>query len=96
MAKVQMICHCGNEYTAKEADLRRGWGYSCGKSCAAIRRDFGRPKAKRADGIKTKQIKKSPSSDRADNRPYGKYDNAVDWYNNTQVHPLSSEGIGQD
>ena len=96
MAKVEMICHCGAHYEAREADLRRGWGYSCDKSCAAKRRDFGAPKAKRADGIKTKKVKKSPSTVRADNRPYGKYDNAVDWYINTQVHPFDSEGIGQD
>ena len=44
--KVAMICHCGTEYEARQADLNRGLGYSCSKSCAAIRRDFGRPKAK--------------------------------------------------
>lgn len=42
-----MICHCKQEYNAREADLKRGYGFSCSKSCAAIRRDFGRPKAKR-------------------------------------------------
>lgn len=96
MAKIEMICHCGEEYESKEADLRRGWGYSCGKSCAAIRRDFGRPKAKRKDGIKTKQVKRSPSTDRSNSSEYGRFDNAVDWYHNTQVHPFSSEGLGQD
>lgn len=44
---VQMVCHCGQEYDAREAELKRGNGYSCGKRCAAIRRDYGRPKAKR-------------------------------------------------
>lgn len=96
MAKVLMICHCGAEYSAKSADLKRGWGYSCGKSCAAIRRDFGRPKAKRADGMKTKQTKRSPSTDRAITNPYGKHGNALGWYANTQVHSFSSEGLGQD
>jgi hypothetical protein len=47
-----MKCHCGVEYTAKSADLARGWALSCSKSCAAIRRDFGRPKATRVDGEK--------------------------------------------
>lgn len=42
-----MICHCGNEYSAREADLKRGWALSCSKRCAAIRRDFGRPSAQR-------------------------------------------------
>lgn len=43
--KQQMICHCGQEYTARDADLQRGWSLSCSKSCAAIRRDYGRPAA---------------------------------------------------
>ena len=45
--KVKMICHCGNEYDARQADLDRKWGLSCSKSCASIRREFGRPAAKR-------------------------------------------------
>lgn len=48
--KVWMVCHCGVEYQAREADLDRGWGLSCSKRCAAIRREFGRPAAKRKEG----------------------------------------------
>lgn len=44
---VTMICHCNQEYQAREADIKRGWGLSCSKRCAAIRREFGRPAAKR-------------------------------------------------
>lgn len=44
---VTMVCYCGQEYDAREADLKRGWGLACCKSHAAIRRDFGRPAAKR-------------------------------------------------
>ncbi|CAL9966456.1 hypothetical protein VPHD148_0106 [Vibrio phage D148] len=39
----QMKCHCGKEYSARIADLNRGWARSCSKRCAAIRREFGRP-----------------------------------------------------
>lgn len=46
-AKAEMKCHCGEVYLAREADLARGWGLSCSKRCAAIRRDFNKPKAKR-------------------------------------------------
>lgn len=46
---VTMICYCGKEYQAREADLKRGWGLTCCKSHAAIRRDFGRPAAKRKE-----------------------------------------------
>ena len=49
-AKIWMVCHCGTEYPARKADLKRGYGYSCSKSCAAIRRDHGRPAAKPRDG----------------------------------------------
>lgn len=37
-AKAQMVCHCGKHYEAREADLKRGWGLSCSKSCAAHRK----------------------------------------------------------
>lgn len=40
-----MICHCKQEYKAREADLKRGYGYSCSKRCAAIKREYGRPDA---------------------------------------------------
>lgn len=45
--KVQMVCHCGKHYEAREADLKRGWGFSCSKSCAASRKAFRLPAAKR-------------------------------------------------
>jgi hypothetical protein len=48
---IDMICRCGTEYPARLADLNRGWGRSCDKSCAAKRRDFGGQAAKRKDGI---------------------------------------------
>lgn len=40
--KTTMICHCGQEYKAREADLKRGWGKSCSKRCASIRRMYGK------------------------------------------------------
>lgn len=43
--KVRMKCFCGCEYDARKADLDRGWALTCSKSCSAIRREFGRPKA---------------------------------------------------
>tara|TARA_Y100001973_G_C5205526_1_gene341217 strand:+ start:1947 stop:2378 length:432 start_codon:yes stop_codon:yes gene_type:complete len=42
----RMRCHCGSEYDAREADLKRGYAKSCSKRCAAIRREFGRPAGK--------------------------------------------------
>ena len=48
---MEMICHCDRKYEAREADLKRGWALSCSKRCAAIRRDYGKPKGKRVDGL---------------------------------------------
>lgn len=65
MANVELICWCGKQYTAREADIKRGWGLSCSKSHAAIRRDYGRPKATRVDGLKIERVRKK---DRGANR----------------------------
>ena len=61
---IAMQCHCGNQYFAKEADLKRGWGLSCSKHCAAVRRDFGKPAAKRLDGLKIVKTAKKPLPNR--------------------------------
>lgn len=39
---------CNTEYTVKIADLKRGWGRCCSKSCAAIKR------TNKKDGYKKK------------------------------------------
>ena len=44
--KQRMRCHCGVEYDARVADLKRGWALSCSKQCAAVRKTYGKPKAK--------------------------------------------------
>lgn len=31
---VQRVCKCGKTFTARTADVRRGWGRFCSKSCA--------------------------------------------------------------
>jgi hypothetical protein len=62
---VDLICWCGKQYQAREADIKRGWGLSCCKSHAAIRRDYGRPKATRVDGAKIPRVSKK---DRGANR----------------------------
>lgn len=47
--KAKMVCHCGKHYEAREADLKRGWGLSCSKSCAASRKTFHLKAGKRID-----------------------------------------------
>lgn len=34
-ARMERVCTCGNKFTARVADVKRGWGKYCGKSCAA-------------------------------------------------------------
>jgi hypothetical protein len=38
MSSIQQTCKCGTVYFAREADLKRGWGKSCSKRCAALKR----------------------------------------------------------
>lgn len=83
MATIKMICHCGQHYDAKSADLKRGWGFSCGKRCAAIRRDYGRPKARIADGSKLpKKTRHGAKRITPDTRVYNTRtnDDVYDWH----------------
>ena len=41
-SKLELICHCGNKYSPRLSDLKRGWAMSCSKRCASIKRDYGR------------------------------------------------------
>lgn len=36
---IEQVCACGVRYQAREADIKRGWGLSCGKACAARARE---------------------------------------------------------
>ena len=38
MNMIKMTCRCGKTYEAREADVKRGWGKSCSKRCAAVKR----------------------------------------------------------
>jgi len=35
----EVLCECGIIFEARTADVERGWGKSCGKSCAAKDRE---------------------------------------------------------
>jgi len=39
MKTIEKTCACGNVYTARVADVKRGWAKSCSKSCAAKKRE---------------------------------------------------------
>ncbi len=65
--QIGMKCHCGKSYEAKSADLKRGWGLSCGKRCAAVRRKYKKPAATQLI-FNIKKVNKTPSSDRVDKR----------------------------
>lgn len=38
----ERLCRCGESYSVKYADLKRGWGMSCSKSCASIKKVGGK------------------------------------------------------
>ena len=75
MTHTRLVCFCGEEYVARDADIKRGWGKTCSKRCAAIKREFGRPNARHLSGAVVKWGRKykrpnppsdSSASDRAD------------------------------
>ena len=35
--------NCGKEYLADNRNLKRGWGLTCSKSCAAKKREMSKP-----------------------------------------------------
>ena len=35
--RIEVRCRCGTKFLAKMSDIKRGWGKSCSKSCAAKR-----------------------------------------------------------
>lgn len=55
-SKIELVCHCGNKYSPRVSDLKRGWGKSCCKKCASIKREFGRRDPVGIDGKSYKRI----------------------------------------
>lgn len=44
MAKTRRNCdNCGKSYLADNRNLKRGWGLTCSKSCAASKREKSKP-----------------------------------------------------
>lgn len=44
MSKTKRNCdHCGKTYFADNRNLKRGWGLTCSKSCAAKKREMSKP-----------------------------------------------------
>lgn len=39
--------NCGTEYNADNRNLKRGWGLTCSKSCAASKREKSKPSYKK-------------------------------------------------
>lgn len=48
--RVTLVCFCGSEYSARFADISRGWAKTCSKRCAAVKRERGRPCARHLCG----------------------------------------------
>jgi hypothetical protein len=50
--------NCGKEYMADERNLRRGWGLTCSKSCAAYKREKSKP-TYNAERVKRNNIRRA-------------------------------------
>jgi len=42
-SKVEVKCSCGNIFTARRADVARGWGKYCSKSCKSTYKNNNQP-----------------------------------------------------
>lgn len=59
-SKISMICHCGKQYDVRVSDVKRGYGKSCCKRCAAIKRDYGRKDPRCAEtGLTYQKVRKA-------------------------------------
>lgn len=67
--------NCGSEYNVKPSDLKRGWGLTCSKSCAASKRERSKP-SYNVDRVKRNNIIRDNWNDRW----YDDYDPADDEY----------------
>lgn len=72
-ATIDLICWCDKLYTARVADVKRGWAFSCCKSHAAIKRDYGRSNPRDAatgKHLDSVSKKKKPKRKTPDTRVY--------------------------
>lgn len=79
---VEQTCRCGEKFMARVADVKRGWGKSCSKSCAA---SLSNKKTGNYQRFKNKQRKAIRREEMSDD----------DYYYST-THPFSSGALGQD
>ena len=98
--KVEITCKCGcgRKRLVREADVKRGWGKYFNKACKAREQEgrTGQHKKYLNRVNETEYLKNY--LDMIDNKytdENGEFD-WVDWYNHEEVHPLSSEGLGQE
>lgn len=77
-ACVKLRCYCGSVYTKRIADIKRGWGKSCSKSCAAKKKTHGNPSATYMDGSKV-SWGKSYTKKQATIKPVAAINTNDDW-----------------
>ena len=87
--------YCNKEYSARKADIERGWGLCCSKSCAASKREEAKPGYNK-DTVAMNNIRRevwnSPDNPRSENFREPLTDQE---YYDATTHPFSSEGLGQ-
>ena len=111
MASTQLItcaCGCGRQKNVRTADLKRGWGKYYSKSCKAkvqSKKHGGRPKLTKErrfqhlcaafnDGTISPEY--FYDTMRNEYSEFMTIEDELEAYNTLDVHPLSSEALGQD
>ncbi len=111
MASTQLVtcaCGCGRQKNVRTADLKRGWGKYYSKSCKAkaqSKKHGGRPKLTKerrfqhlCDAVNDGTISEEYFyyTMRNEYPEFMTSDDEIAAYNYLDVHPFSSEALGQD
>ena len=78
MSTIHRKWRCGVIYTARLADLKRGWGKSCSKRCAAVKRTIQERRGNHRPALAS--------------RMYPERGDLIDSYHKS-IHPFSEEAF---
>ena len=106
--EITCACGCGRKKMVKTADIKRGWGKFFDKSCKAraqAKKHGGRPKLSKTGRFQ--HLQEAHADGRISDEffyatmenEYAEFmtsDDHVRAYHVLDVHPFSSEGLGQD
>ena len=98
MSTITKACECcGKQMQVRSADVARGWGRFCSKSCKAAKQSSATPR-KRHDGISEMKHKVCAECGRPAVNGVHALSATIEWYcldhmADAMTHPFSEEGL---